>query len=73
MKTIKVREIMVPYKRNIPFNPSLSIDDKIIYAIEIMLNNNIKDIAVVRKGRPIGMICLKDALQKLGIQVPLER
>ena len=73
MKTKKIEEIILPYRENIPLYPSLSIDDKIIYAIELMLNHNARDMAVLRKGRPIGMVRLKDALQKLGIQVPLEK
>jgi signal-transduction protein with cAMP-binding, CBS, and nucleotidyltransferase domain len=70
METKRIREIIRPYRGNVPVKPSLTIDDKIVHAVELMLNNNIKDIAVLRKGLPIGMVRLEDALLKLGIQVP---
>jgi len=71
MKCKKVVEILLPFRNGLQTNPSVTLGDKIIYAIELMLNNNVKEIAVVRKGRPIGMVCLKDALKVLGLNVPL--
>jgi len=73
MRTRKVEEIVLPYKEGIPLNPSVNIDDKIVHAIELMVDNNLKNIAVVLNTRPIGRVCLADALNKLGLQVPLER
>jgi len=73
MRTRKVEEIILPYKEGIPLNPSVNIDDKIVHAIELMVDNNLKNIAVVLNARPIGRVCLEDALNKVGLQVPLER
>ena len=72
MRTRKVEEIILPYKEGTPLNPSVNIDDKIAHAIELMVDNNLKNIAVVLNSRPIGRVCLEDALNKLGLQVPLE-
>lgn len=41
MKNRKVEEIVLPYKEGIPPNPSVGIDDKIIHAIELMVDNNL--------------------------------
>ena len=56
-----------------PINPSVTLNDKIIYAIEVMLNNNIKDIAVVHNNRAIGMVRRKDAFKKIGLQIPQDK
>lgn len=73
MRTRKVEEIVLPYKEGIPLNPSVNIHDKIVHAIELMVDNNLKNIAVVLNARPVGTVCLEDALKKLGLQVPLKR
>ena len=59
---------MHPYEQGLPLNPSVTTDDRITFAIELMLKNNIRSIAVVRNRRPIGMIRLDDALQELGLK-----
>ncbi|MCJ7682751.1 MAG: CBS domain-containing protein [Desulfobacteraceae bacterium] len=69
MKEKKIEEILLPLQGDVPLHPSLSLGDKIIHAIEFMVNNNLKCIAVVRDNRPIGMVCLKDAFQKLGLKM----
>lgn len=63
----------MPFKEGIPLNPSVTINDKTTYAVELMVNNNLKGIAVVRNNRPIGMIRLEDAFKQLGIQMPRKR
>ena len=68
MRTSKVEEILLPYRVHIPVEPSVTIGDKIVQAIELMVSNDLQTVAVVREGRPIGMIRLKDAFQKLGLQ-----
>lgn len=70
MKEKKIEEILQPLQEGLPLHPSLSLGDKIIHAIEIMVDNNLKCVAVVRDNRPIGMVCLKDAFQKLGLKMP---
>ncbi|MBW2051835.1 MAG: CBS domain-containing protein [Deltaproteobacteria bacterium] len=70
MRTKKVEEIILPYTENVPIEPSVTIGDKIIDAIELMVSNNIRNIAIVKNKRPIGIIRLEDAFQKLGLHVP---
>jgi len=69
MKEKRVEEILLPFKKGVPSCPSVSMSDKITYAIELMVNNDLKCIAVVRNERPIGMVCLEDAFKKLGLSV----
>ncbi|UCF83715.1 MAG: CBS domain-containing protein [Desulfobacteraceae bacterium] len=73
MKAKKVAEILLPYEEGIPLNPSVTISDKIVDAVELMVENNLKHIAVVRNRRPIGIVRFEDALQKLGLQMPPKR
>ncbi|MDB9822978.1 CBS domain-containing protein [Deltaproteobacteria bacterium] len=70
MKCKTVEEILLPFRDGIRIDPSVTLGDKIIYAIEMMLNNNLKEIAVVRRERTIGMVTLEDALRVLGLNVP---
>ena len=69
MKTRKVLAIMHSYEQGLPLNPSVATEDRIAYAVELMIKNNIRSIAVVRNHRPIGMIRLDDAFQELGLKV----
>jgi len=55
-------------KADLPPHPTVTIDDKIIKAIELMVNHDLKYMAVVRKNRPIGMICLDDAFKTVGLK-----
>ena len=73
MDVKKVKEILIPLKEGVKQYPSVAMGDKIISAIELMLKNDLKNIAVVRNGRPIGMVCLEDAFQVLGLRVPPQR
>lgn len=68
MKTRKVEEIVLPYEKGIPVHPAVTMEDKIIHAVELMVNHDLNKIAVVRKNRPIAMVRLQDALQKLGLE-----
>jgi len=70
MKVKKVEEILLPFRAGMAVHPSVSARDKITFAIELMLKNNLKSIAVVRGKRPIGMIRLKDAFKTLGLEMP---
>ena len=69
MQTKQVEEIVLPYKEGIPLVPSVEIGDKIVHAVELMVKNNIRCIAVVRNKRPVGMVRLEDAFQKLGLRL----
>jgi CBS domain-containing protein len=73
MKERKVVEILLPFRESMPIDPSVPIDDKTTHAVELMVKNNLKRIAVVRNRRPIGMIRLEDAFKQLGIQIPRKK
>jgi len=68
MRCKEVQEILLPYKEGTPLDPSVSLEDKIIRAIELMVTNNLRCIAVIRNNRPIGMVRLEDAFEKVGLQ-----
>lgn len=70
MNRKNVDEIILPIKEGLPLHPSVTMSDKIIHAIELMVKNNLKSIVVVLNERPIGRVCLEDALKKLGLQIP---
>ena len=70
MKTKRIDEILLPYEEGIPLNPSVTISDKIVHAVELMVENDLKCIAVVRNKRPVGMVRLEDAFQKIGLRLP---
>ena len=73
MKQKRVVEIVVPYQGDIPLHPSVTLNDKIIQAVELMVDHNLSRIAVVRNRRAVGMIRLEDAFGKLGIRMPVGR
>jgi CBS domain-containing protein len=70
MKTRTVRAIILPYLEGIPLDPAVTTEDRISRAIELMVQNDLKCLAVVRHRKPIGMIRLADAFQELGLKVP---
>ena len=72
MRSCKVDAIIVPYTEEVPLTPSVTIGEKITRAIELMLKHNLSRIAVVRGQRAIGIIRLEDALQKVGLEMPLK-
>ena len=69
MNEKKAKDILLPFKEGTPLSPSVALDDKIVQAIELMVNNDLKCIAVIENQQPVGMVCLKDALQEMGLQV----
>ncbi|PIX26528.1 MAG: hypothetical protein COZ68_00950 [Deltaproteobacteria bacterium CG_4_8_14_3_um_filter_43_13] len=69
MKEKKAKDILLPFKEGTPLSPSVALDDKIVQAIELMVNNDLKCIAAIENQQPVGMVCLKDALQEMGLQV----
>jgi CBS domain-containing protein len=72
MRSCTVDSIIVPYTEEVPLTPSVVIGEKISRAIELMLNHSLSRIAVVRNQRVIGIIRLEDALQKIGLEMPLK-
>ena len=71
MRQKRVSEIVVPYKAGTPDSPSVGMNDKIIHAVELMVNHGLHQIAVVHNRQPVGMIRLEDAFRKLGLLGPL--
>lgn len=70
MRAKRVREIVRPFKKGVPLQPSVGLADKVIRAVELMVSHNCRAIAVVRDRRPIGIVCLEDAFSHLGLQQP---
>lgn len=67
MRRRNVDEILLPYEDGLPLDPSVQIGDRIITAIELMVRENLRQIAVVRNQRPVGMVRLEDAFKKIGL------
>lgn len=63
-----MEDIIRPYREGVPISPSVTTGDKITRAIELMVSHDLKSIAVVRKNRPVGMVCLEDAFQEIGLK-----
>jgi predicted transcriptional regulator len=67
MRRQRVDEILLPYEEGIPLDPCVEMGERIIDAIQLMVSNNLKCIAVTRNKRPVGMIRLDDAFKKVGL------
>ena len=67
MRKTEVIEIIRPYRGDVPLDLSVEINDKIIDAVELMVENDLNQIPVVRNRQAVGMIRLEDALKKLGL------
>ncbi len=73
MRRRKVDEILQPYTEGTPLDPFVRMGDRIIHAIELMVRNNLKCIAVLRNQRPVGVVNLEDAFQKIGLHAEKEK
>lgn len=60
----------MPYQEGVPLDPCVEMGEKLINAIQLMVRNNLKCIAVTRNQRPVGMIRLEDAFHKVGLTPP---
>ena len=67
MRRQRVDEILLPYEEGVPLDPCVEMGDRITDAIRLMVSNNLKCIAVTKHHRPVGMIRLDDAFQKVGL------
>jgi signal-transduction protein with cAMP-binding, CBS, and nucleotidyltransferase domain len=70
MRHRRVDEILLPYEEGVPLDPCVEMGERLINAIQLMVRNNLKCIAVTRNQRPVGMIRLQDAFQKVGLTLP---
>ncbi|MBW2020039.1 MAG: CBS domain-containing protein [Deltaproteobacteria bacterium] len=69
---LDIRKILMPLDENLSLKPSVSVADRISRAIEVMLMNDLRRVAVTNGGRVIGMITLEDALKKVGLEQALK-
>ncbi|UCG80557.1 MAG: CBS domain-containing protein [Desulfobacterales bacterium] len=65
---LDIRKILVPLDKNVSLERSVSASHRITEAIEVMLKNDLRRIAVTNRGMVVGMIRLEDALKKVGLQ-----
>jgi CBS domain-containing protein len=72
MKKLTVQAILIPLEEGVPLVPSVAPDDRITEAIEVMLKNDLRRIAVSRGTKVVGMIRLEDAFQKMGLEGDLK-
>ena len=68
MRTRTVVAIIQPFQDGVPLHPSVTAEERITRAIELMVTCNLKCIAVTRGARPIGLIRLADAFRELGLR-----
>ena len=64
--------ILLPLDENLSPEPCVSITERITKAIETMLKNDLRRIAVTDGAKVIGMITLEDALKKVGLKEDLK-
>lgn len=68
MESCKVKTVLVPFTTGISLNHSVTPDDRLTHAVQLMLFYGINRIAVVKNGQPMGVVRLEDALDKLGLK-----
>ncbi|MEA1900457.1 MAG: CBS domain-containing protein [Thermodesulfobacteriota bacterium] len=73
MEKLKVKDITLLMDKNLSIRPCVSVEDKIMDAIEVMLKNDLDRIAVTSKDKILGMIKLKDALKVIGLEDDLKK
>ena len=72
MKKIALETIIIPIEKGVPLKPFAAHDDRITDALEVMLKNDLKRIAVVQGEKVLGMVRLEDALKKVGLDRDLK-
>lgn len=73
MEKLNVKEITLLMDENLSTRLSVSVEDKITDAIEVMLKNDLERIAVTSKDKILGMIRLEDALKVVGLEDDLKK
>jgi hypothetical protein len=69
-KPQKVIAIVRPPAVGLPAAPAVELSEPITRAVEMMLRNDLKMIAVTSRGHLIGHVQLSEALNLLGIRIP---
>jgi CBS domain-containing protein len=72
MKRLSLESIIIPIEDEVPRKPSVGPQNRITEALELMLKNDLKRIAVTEGDRVLGMIKLEDALKKVGLKGDLK-
>ncbi len=67
MEACQVKTVLLPYTPGVDLDHAVQPEDRLTYAVKTMLALGIKRIAVIRNGRPVGIIRLDDALARLGL------
>ncbi len=68
MEYRKVKAVLIPCANNISMDHTVSPEDRLTHAVQLMLLYGINRIAVVKNGSPVGIVRLEDALEKLGLK-----
>jgi|GEM_PF-2354929 len=68
MTRVRVCDIMEAWRGHLPALPAVESEERISRAVETMVQNNLKVITVVRRGRPVGCLDLGRALDCLGLR-----
>jgi signal-transduction protein with cAMP-binding, CBS, and nucleotidyltransferase domain len=68
MESCKVKTVLVPFTSGMSLDHSVTPEDRLTHAVQLMLVCGINRIAVVQNGHPMGMVRLDDALEKLGLK-----
>ncbi len=64
----KVKEIMLPFQDDTALEPFVVLEDSLIHAIEVMVNENLNRVVVLRRNYPVGIVRLEDAFHELGMR-----
>jgi CBS domain-containing protein len=72
MKRLAVEAIIIPIEQGVGPKPCVRPEDRITEALEVMLKNDMKRIAVTRGKEVLGMITLEDALKQVGLKGDLK-
>ena len=70
MRHHRVHDIIRPYHPDLPVRPSVAPGDRLIRAVELMMAGGLRQIAVMQSDRPVGLVELAEALNRLGIDPP---
>ncbi len=67
----KVTDIVQPPILGLAESPAVELSEPVTRAVEMMLQYDLKIIAVTRNGRLVGHVRLAEALKFLGIRIPV--
>jgi CBS domain-containing protein len=68
MESCKVKTVVMPFTTGMNLDHSVTPEDRLTHAVQLMLVYGINRIAVVQNGHPMGIVRLDDALERLGLK-----